>query len=109
MATAALPRPQTDRAVVWAVLALSAVGVVAVYSAVSFLAETKSGGDSAGLLFRHLLRIGAALGVGAHLVELRREAIGPFQAAEAFGLDAFDALRPDAAARPDDARRAATA
>ncbi len=67
MATAALPRPQTDRAVVWAVLALSAVGVVAVYSAVSFLAETKSGGDSAGLLFRHLLRIGAALGVAGAL------------------------------------------
>lgn len=65
--SAALPRPQTDRAVVWAVLALSAVGVVAVYSAVSFLAETKSGGDSAGLLFRHLVRIGAALGVAGAL------------------------------------------
>ena len=74
MATAALPRPQTDRAVVWAVLALSAAGVVAVYSAVSFLAETKSGGDSASFLFRHLLRIGAGLGVAGLLsvVDYRR-------------------------------------
>ena len=61
--TATLPRPQTDRAVVWAVLALSAAGVVAVYSAVSFLAETKSGGDTSSFLFRHLFRIGMGLGV----------------------------------------------
>ncbi len=39
--------------------------------------------------------IGAALGVGAHLVALRREAIGPFQASEAFELEAFDALRAE--------------
>ncbi len=65
--SATVSRPQTDRAVVWAVLALSAVGVVAVYSAVSFLAETKSGGDSAGLLLRHLLRIGAGLGIAGAL------------------------------------------
>ena len=73
-ASATLPRPQTDRAVVWAVLALSAAGVVAVYSAVSFLAETKSGGDSASFLFRHLLRIGAGLGVAGalSLVDYRR-------------------------------------
>ena len=72
--TATLPRPQTDRAVVWAVLALSAAGVVAVYSAVSFLAETKSGGDSASFLFRHLLRIGAGLGVAGllSLVDYRK-------------------------------------
>ena len=68
MSTAALtPRPQTDRAVVWAVLALSAVGVVAVYSAVSFLAETKSGGDTSSFLFRHLFRIGAGLGMAGLL------------------------------------------
>ncbi|HEX8385244.1 MAG TPA: cell division protein FtsW, partial [Rubricoccaceae bacterium] len=60
-ATAPVSRPQTDRAVVWAVLALSAVGVVAVYSAVSFLAESKSGGDTERFLFRHLLRIGMGL------------------------------------------------
>lgn len=71
---AALPRPQTDRAVVWAVLALSAVGVVAVYSAVSFLAETKSGGDTERFLFRHLFRIGMGLGVAGllSLVDYRK-------------------------------------
>ena len=31
--------------------------------------------------------LGQALGVGGHLVALRREAIGPFQASEAFDLD----------------------
>jgi cell division protein FtsW len=66
-ATATAPRPQTDRAVVWAVLALSAVGVVAVYSAVSFLAETKSGGDTERFLFRHLVRIVMGLGVAGAL------------------------------------------
>ena len=34
--------------------------------------------------------VGQALGVGAHLVALRREAIGPFLASEAFPLDAFE-------------------
>ena len=33
--------------------------------------------------------LGAALGVGGHLVALRREAIGPFSVAEAFDLDAL--------------------
>lgn len=33
--------------------------------------------------------LGQALGVGGHLVALRREAIGPFEAREAFGLDAL--------------------
>lgn len=73
-ATASVSRPQTDRAVVWAVLALSAVGVVAVYSAVSFLAETKSGGDTERFLFRHLFRIGMGLGVAGllSLVDYRK-------------------------------------
>ncbi len=63
-ATASAPtRRPADRAVIWAVLALSAAGVLAVYSAVSFLAETKSGGDTERFLFRHLLRVGLALGV----------------------------------------------
>ena len=72
--TAALPRPQADRAVIWAVLALCAMGVVAVYSAVSFLAETKSGGDTERFLFRHLLRIGLALGMAGvlSLVDYRK-------------------------------------
>ena len=42
--------------------------------------------------------LGQALGVGAHLVALRREAIGPFRVDEAFALDALvDAARPEAA------------
>ena len=79
MSTASAPsRPQADRAVIWAVLALSAAGVLAVYSAVSFLAETKSGGDTERFLFRHLLRIGLALGMAGlfSLVDYRRLARG---------------------------------
>ena len=74
MTTASPTRPQADRAVIYAVLALSAAGVLAVYSAVSFLAETKSGGDTERFLFRHLLRIGLALGVAGlfSLVDYRR-------------------------------------
>ncbi len=50
-----------DKLVVWVVVALAALGVVAVYSALSFLAETKSGGDTERFLFRHLGRTGLAL------------------------------------------------
>lgn len=60
--TRTLAIPTVDKAVVAIILLLSAVGVVAVYSAVAFLAETKSGGDTERFLFRHLLRLGAALG-----------------------------------------------
>lgn len=50
---------------------------------------------SKGTYVRALARdVGEALGVGAHLVALRREAIGPFRVDEAFALDAFaDAAR----------------
>ena len=76
MATAsASVRPQADRAVIFAILALSAAGVLAVYSAVSFLAETKSGGDTEkASLFRHLIRVALALGVAGFfsLVNYRR-------------------------------------
>lgn len=42
--------------------------------------------------------LGQALGVGAHLTALRREAIGPFRVDEAFALDALvAAARPEAA------------
>ncbi|MDT7855722.1 putative peptidoglycan glycosyltransferase FtsW [Rubrivirga sp. S365] len=69
-----MARPHADRAIIWGVLALCAVGVVAVYSAVSFLAETKSGGDTERFLFRHLLRVGLALGAAGvlSLVDYRR-------------------------------------
>ena len=52
-----------DKFVLWSVLALSAIGVVAVYSAVSYLAETKSGGNTERFLFNHLIRVGIALGI----------------------------------------------
>lgn len=51
-----------DKYVVWIVLLLSAVGVVAVYSAISFLAETKSAGDTERFLLRHVARLGIAIG-----------------------------------------------
>ena len=59
-ARAAALRP-ADKLVVWTVLGLAALGVVAIYSAISFLAETKSGGDTERFLFRHLTRTGLAL------------------------------------------------
>lgn len=59
-ARAAALRP-ADKLVVWTVLALAALGVVAVYSAIAFLAETKSGGDTERFLLRHVTRTGLAL------------------------------------------------
>ncbi len=54
---------------------------------------------SKGTYVRSLARdLGAALGVGGHLVALRRESIGPFSVDEAWALDAFVAVH-----RPDDA------
>ena len=76
--SAAVARPHADRAIIWGVLALCAVGVVAVYSAVSFLAETKSGGDTERFLVRHLVRVALALGVAGvlSLVDYRALARG---------------------------------
>lgn len=62
-----LALPPMDKAVVAAVLLLAAVGVVAVYSAVAFLAETNSGGDQERFLFRHVAHVGMALGVAGVL------------------------------------------
>lgn len=55
-------RPPPDKYLVWVVLVLSAVGVIAVYSAIAFLAETKAGGDTEKFLMRHLAYVGLALG-----------------------------------------------
>ena len=57
---AVFSRP-ADKFVVWTVLALCAAGVVAVYSAITFLAETKGGGDTERYLLRHASRVGLAL------------------------------------------------
>ena len=56
---------------------------------------------SKGTYIRSLARdLGAAVGVGGHLIVLRREAIGPFQAAEAWNVDELVAaarlVEPDA-------------
>ena len=55
-------RAPADKYVVWVVLALSAVGVVAVYSAVTYLAEVRVGTEPVHFLLRHLVRVGIALG-----------------------------------------------
>lgn len=52
-----------DKYIIWIVLGLAAVGVVAVYSAITFLAETKAGGNTEAFLGRHLIRVVLALGV----------------------------------------------
>ncbi len=54
-----------DKYVLWIVLVMAAVGVVAVYSAISFLAETKADGNTERFLLRHVLRVGLALGAVA--------------------------------------------
>jgi cell division protein FtsW len=56
-----------DKPVVLIVLVLAAVGVVAVYSAITFLATTKAGGDTERFLLRHVLRAGLGLGVAGVL------------------------------------------
>lgn len=52
-----------DKYLVWVILGLAAFGIVAVYSAVGFLAATKSGGDTERFLLRHVTRVVVALGV----------------------------------------------
>ena len=60
-----LALPPMDKAVVAAVLLLAAVGVVAVYSATAFLAETAAGGDTERFLFQHLFRLALSFGAAA--------------------------------------------
>ena len=72
--TKAFAFPPVDKAVVAAVLLLAAVGVVAVYSATAFLAETAGDGDTEQFLFQHLARLALAFGVAAafSLLDYRR-------------------------------------
>jgi len=51
-----------DKYILWISLALAAIGVMAIYSAIAFLAEVKADGDTEQFLLRHLLRVGLALG-----------------------------------------------
>ena len=46
-----------DRYVLWVALVLGAVGTLAVYSAIGFLAEVKAGGDTDLFLVRHIVRL----------------------------------------------------
>lgn len=54
-------RTPVDKYVVWLTMALAALGVVAVYSAIAYLAETRANGDTSGFLLRHLMRLGVAV------------------------------------------------
>jgi cell division protein FtsW len=66
-------RAPADKYVVWVVLGLAAVGVVAVYSAVTYLAEVRAGTEPVHFLVNHLIRVTVALGVmwGVSLIDYR--------------------------------------
>ena len=53
--------PPPDKYVVWVVLVLAAVGILAVYSAIAFLAETKAGGNTERFLLRHTVYVAFSL------------------------------------------------
>ena len=65
-------RAPADKYVVWVTLLLCVAGAVAVYSAVTFLAET-SGSSPAAFLGNHVLRVSIALGVmgGVSMIDYR--------------------------------------
>ena len=56
-------RAPADKYVLWVVMALSAMGTVAVYSAITYLAEVRAGTGPEQFLVRHLIRVGIAFGV----------------------------------------------
>ena len=56
-------RAPADKYVLWVVMALSAMGTVAVYSAITYLAEVRAGTGPEEFLVRHLIRVGIAFGV----------------------------------------------
>jgi cell division protein FtsW len=66
-------RAPADKYVLWVVMGLAAVGVVAVYSAITYLAEVRAGTEPEQFLLRHLLRVGIAFGVmgGVSLIDYR--------------------------------------
>ncbi|MFV1979540.1 MAG: FtsW/RodA/SpoVE family cell cycle protein, partial [Rhodothermia bacterium] len=59
-ATQKVERRSSDKYVLWSVAALAAIGVVAVYSAITFLAVSRAGIPPESFLYRHLLRTGLA-------------------------------------------------
>jgi cell division protein FtsW len=66
-------RAPADKYVLWVVIALSAVGTVAVYSAITYLAEVRAGTGPERFLWRHLVRVVIAFGVmgGVSLIDYR--------------------------------------
>jgi len=56
-------RAPADKYVLWVVISLSAMGVVAVYSAITYLAEVRAGTEPEQFLVQHLVRVGIAFGV----------------------------------------------
>lgn len=66
-------RAPADKYVIFAVMVLIGAGIVAVYSAITYLAETRAGGDTEYFLWRHMLRAGFALATmaGVSLIDYR--------------------------------------
>jgi len=60
-APAAVLRPPSDRFIIWTVAALAAIGIVAVYSAITFLAVARAGTAPESFLLRHVTRTFLAL------------------------------------------------
>ncbi len=54
-------RAPMDRYVLWVALVLGAIGTLAVYSAIGYLAQVKAAGDTEMFLVRHVTRLGVAL------------------------------------------------
>lgn len=52
-----------DKFVLWSVLLLSAVGIVAVYSAIAYFAATASDGNTEKFLFKHSFRVAISLAI----------------------------------------------
>lgn len=52
-----------DKFVLWSVLLLSAVGIVAVYSAIAYFAATAADGNTERFLFKHSMRVAMAIAV----------------------------------------------
>ena len=57
-----LTREPADKFTIWAVFVLAAFGVVAVYSAVAYLAEARAGVGTEQFLVKHLVRVALAFG-----------------------------------------------
>ncbi len=55
-----LTRAPADKLTLWVVLVVSAFGVVAIYSAISYLAEAQAGVATEQFLAKHLIRVGLA-------------------------------------------------